>query len=366
LDAIKQAIALDELDPRIIDLDPNKPLQDQVNAIPDITEKEKEDVRKSDRRAFHTGGGGDNNDDEPLDIHETVDILYQAYVRRKQALQQLEEEMNPKKQTLKRRVKSLFQVPVGALSPTRKDKEKKKKKDKEKTPTDNEAPKVEVQQAKKLKMAVAVVVVKEEVTEELTEELKRESRVSFQDQTTLLEKKKVEETKDSMSSVPTTAEDKPEDAPQATTPTPAIPVMFYPAAAPLPTFEQQKKRKKPKKQFKSITKIGTVKYSIARTTEDLKEAKQELAQRKVITGSLLTQLQSLQVQLKEKDDIVEKLQHDLYDLDPDDPLVPRITLKEENPESQDTGIKNNVDRSDVVKKRLSKLPYTPPSVRLMR
>jgi hypothetical protein len=360
LDAIKQAISLDDLDSRIIDLDPNRPLQDQVNAIPGITEKEKEDIRKSDRLAFHTGGDNDD-DEEPLDIHQTVDVIHQAYVRRKQALQQLEEEMNPKKQTLKHRVKSLFQKPVRAVSPSRKDKEKKKEKDKEKIPTDNEAPKDKEQQATETKPAAVV-------EDKMTDLPKRESRVSFHDET-LLEEEKMEETKNSMSSVPTAAEDKPENAaPQATTPTLAVPVVtYYPVAAPLPTFEQQqqKKRKKPKKQFKSLTKIGTVKYSIARTTEDLERAKQELAQRQVITSSLLTQVQILQVQLKEKDEIVENLQHDLYDLDPNDPLVPSITPKED-PESQDSGVVNDVDRSDVVKKRLSKLSYSPPSLRLLR
>eukprot|EP00980_Cylindrotheca_fusiformis_P012309 scaffold3015_cov122-Cylindrotheca_fusiformis.AAC.4 len=350
VDAVRQSIELDGLDARIIDLDPNRPLQDQVDNIPGITDEEKEEMRKSDRLAFYTG---DNGDDQPMNITQTVDVIHEAYVRRKQALQQLEDELDPKKQTLKYKVKSLFQKPLQPMSGPRRAKDRDGK-------PESSKPNGEDSQARSQ-----------------TASERDSSRVQFMQ----YPMETVEEDKEDVASVPSIQEEgmpgvsvpeegtasltvpdsPPESTPQETKPTSA-PARYYSAipATPLPIFEEKETRK-PKKQFKSITKIGTVKYSIARTNEQLAVSKEELAQRQVITGSLTTQLQSLEAQLKEKDEIIANLQHELYDLDPYDPLVPRVTPEEDE---ESSGPLKSVDRSDVIKNRLSKLSYTPASFRL--
>lgn len=358
LDAIRQSIDLDGLDNRIIDLDPNRPLQDQVDAIPDITEFEKAEIRKSDRLAFLSSNDDDDDNDEPtqpMNIMQTVDVIHQAYVRRKDALHELEDEMDPKKQTFKHRVlKSLFQKP-----PQKKKVAKSLVADeKDDAPTTAKTTKVK-QTVQPPSNTIAAN----------DDEPKRESKVQFtkhdDNKKNVMEEEKVVE--ESANVPPASSEAALPQETKPATPKEAAAVMYYSAtpANPLPIFEPKTStRKRPKKPYKSLTKIGTVKYSIARTNEDLEDAKQELAQRQVITASLLTQVQALEAQLKEKDEMVEQLQHDLYDLDPDDPLVPRINGREEDDEER-AGVLPEVDRSDVVKKRLSKLSLAPASLRLL-
>ena len=95
MDAIKQNCAMDGWDPRILDLDPNQPLEDQLLFNKTLTDEEKEDMLYS---ANHST---DDSDDEPGDIHEIVERIHEAYCKRKEVLDNHLLEENKKKEAKK-------------------------------------------------------------------------------------------------------------------------------------------------------------------------------------------------------------------------------------------------------------------------
>ncbi|CAJ1943617.1 unnamed protein product [Cylindrotheca closterium] len=380
MQGIQQAMEMDGLDIRIMSLDPNRPLQDQVDDIPDMSEEERETLRRGDQLALMR----DDDIFEPLTIDETVEMIHRAYERRAYFMQELEDERNPEKRKLQKKLMKklgkgrappppLIEPKRRELPPKPEEEGKGEEEEEENKIERRPAPSPRARPASSPLTVDTTVPPKrssrgvswsnrEQVT--TTEDIDSSLRGEPRSQSRIHTPSSVSSTHATMGTPRAAATPSPKGGLlSADTADSQPPVLFPEPDDKLPGFysdEELLRISKKRRPFKPVTKLGATKYAVARTKEELAQAEKELLQRTVITNSLKTQLERLQKALEEADMDVEDLQHELYQLDPADPLCTRPSKQEEKQDEDGPSSPfKNVDRSDVVKARMSKLSIMP-------
>ncbi|KAL3942422.1 MAG: hypothetical protein SGBAC_003381 [Bacillariaceae sp.] len=381
--AIENSMEMDGLDVRIMSLDPNRPLQDQVDDIPDMAEEEREKLRRNDQLAFLR----DDDIFEPLTVEETVDMIHRAYERRAYFMQEMDDERNRNKQKLSNKLlKKLGKgraPPPPLIEPKRRElppqpeeeEEQEQEEEEEEEKQEAEPPATPPPKATPPKAAFFARAPAPPAIETPTEVKRTSNRVSWSDREHVVTTEDVDSSlrgdmplPDTPSTLGGPSTPPPKGSPMSmdTADSSQQSPVFFPADPDdkLPAFQSDQdlknigKNNSKRRPFKAVTKLGSTKHAVVRTKEELRAAQKELAQRTVITNSLKTQLESLEKALARKEAEVENLQHELYELDPNDPLCTDTTSRQLEPEAPSSPFKN-IDRSDVVKARMNKLSILP-------